>query len=160
MTRRIESISLYIFNHKKQGLLLEWGFVVIWFSMIITAFFLSTDAENYLKSALDRYPEGIAGLVFWVLFYMGAYIHFRFDERFTSLNSKKDVFLLVAINVIYHVLRWPIFFGIAASGNLLLITINFFFDLMLMVIAIVVIVIWLCVCAEGRMRQESATVNC
>jgi hypothetical protein len=110
------------------GFLIEWVCILV---LLASYAFIGYFTGIFAKlAAAFEFEQGanFAGIFIWILMYaiaMCANWTWRCDR---SSPDKDRRGIASTLNVLYHLVRWPIFLGMAATGNEVVITIGYWVD--------------------------------
>jgi thiamine transporter ThiT len=135
------------------GLAVEWISI---FSWIIVNFIV---AFNWLElgPVLWRVARAnVEGVLAGSFLGISVYLFLYGVARFAGDNSQAAMLWTAVLNVVYHLVRWPLFFGLAATKNDSAVLFSFTIDTPLCVLFVILISIIVCCCGSCRLRHQES----
>lgn len=98
------------------GGILEWNFILIWATTWIVVTFVITHTGDQVIKEFQQLPDPI---VIWPISWVLLYILSIVSAIYATNCCRDREYLIKArlANLIYHLFRWPILFGLLALDN-------------------------------------------
>jgi hypothetical protein len=139
--------TLQLLGRPLVGSLIEWTFIVLWIGAWATiAFLLTRIGNNLVDLDLAEWPG--AGIGLWIALWLSAMLfRFYWHGKYTDPERLAKARLG---HILYHVVRWPLLFGMVASADTTVMTVALWLDtLCVLLVGIVALVIYLYRCEQS-----------
>lgn len=100
------------------GGILEWNFILIWVTTWIVVTFVITDTGDQVIQEFRQLPSPILlWPISWVVFYLGFIVSAIYLTNCCRGSDREYLIRARLANLIYHLFRWPILFGLLTLDN-------------------------------------------